>query len=243
MGWYNEHKFVSVLCTHWSWWWVWWWKWRGGGWRWNSKRLPHPLYPPPFLDPPIIFIPSSYIQRIFFISPSYPIRCGLWWWSGNGSRWDVGDVSDRSIWGARQAAPRWNGLGWNGSTAKKYFFFAAVALQTTCICQGGGLNPTQVTIETVSWIGPNLFPFLCQSPFYFGKSCSRTYPSQSISALVLPQEAVSVPRKMKPFVSCTPGRDFKWAFSCVKEGVKACQDALWHLCTVNAGRGVPIESK
>ena len=25
---------------------------------------------------------------------------------------------------------------------------------------------------------------------------------------------------------------FKWVFAFVKEGVKACQDALWHLCSV-----------
>ena len=203
MGWYNEHKFVSVLCTHWSWWWVWWWKWRGGGWRWNSKRLPHPLYRPPFL-----LQSSSYHPRIFSVSSSYHPHILSDVGCGGGVEMEVGGMWEMWVIAAFEGLARQHqdGMGWDGTDPpRKNIFFAAVALQTTCICQGGGLNPTQVTIETVSWIGPNLFPFLCQSPFYFGKSCSRTYPSQSISALVLPQEAVSVPRKMKPFVSCTPG--------------------------------------
>ena len=159
---------ICICIAQWFWWWVWWWKWRWGRLEMKRWAIAASSLSSAF-PPPIIFIPASYIHRIFLISPLYRIRCGLWWWSGNGSRWDVGDVSDRSIWGACQAAPRWNGLGWNGSAAKKYFFPPQLRFKR------------HASAREVGWIQPKsrlrLFPgsafFFLSLPvaFYFGKPC------------------------------------------------------------------------
>ena len=83
----------------------------------------------------IIQFPLIYSLCLLHISLD---RIKWWlWWSGNGRGRDAGDgtLSDRSIWGARQAAaapqPRWN------AREKNWEIFFALALQTTsCICLG-----------------------------------------------------------------------------------------------------------
>ena len=71
------------------------------------------------------------------------------WWSGNGRGRDAGDgtLSDRSIWGARQAAPapqpRWNAREKN---------LGNIFRASNDELHLPRLNQTRVTIETISWI-------------------------------------------------------------------------------------------
>ena len=174
MGWYNEHKFVSVLCTHWSWWWVWWWKWRGGGWRWNSKRLPHPLYPPPFL-----FQSSSYHPRIFSVSSSYHPHILSDVGCGGGVEMEAGGMWEMWVIAAFEGLARQHqdGMGWDGTDSpQKNVFLPQLRFKRHASARVVGWIQPKSRLRLFPGSAPTFFPFFASRLFILASRALEPTP-------------------------------------------------------------------